>query len=78
MSATTVEADLDALWESLPSLLEQSEDDWALKAVLADGVAGYTREHSMPRGVMIRHNPDGTRELVRINWNAPDTVLRTL
>lgn len=78
MLETTADRDLDTLWESLPALIEQAEEDWALKAVLASGIAGYTREHSMPRGVMIRHEPDGTRHLVRINWNAPDTVLRTL
>ena len=67
---------LDLLWQSIPKLLEQDEG-WALRAVLASGVAGYTREEDTPEGLMVRHNPDGTRQLVRINIDGPDTIIRT-
>jgi hypothetical protein len=49
-----------------------------LREVLAAGVAGYTREDDTPEGLLIRHNPDGTRELVRINLEGPDTVIGAL
>jgi hypothetical protein len=40
--------------------------------------AGYTREDDTPEGLLIRHNPDGTRHLVRINLDSPDTIIRPL
>jgi hypothetical protein len=58
-------------------LLEQDED-WALREVLASGVAGYTREDGTPEGLLVRHDPDGTRQLVRINLDGPDTIIRAL
>jgi len=70
-------AELDRLWRDIPSLLEQ-DADWALREVLAAGVAGYTREEDTPPGLLIRHNPDGTRQLVQINLDGPDTIIRAL
>jgi hypothetical protein len=69
--------ELDRLWLAIPKLLEQDEG-WALREVLASGIAGYTREDSTPKGLLIRHNPDGTRQLVRINLEGPDTVIHAL
>jgi hypothetical protein len=69
--------ELDRLWRDIPKLLER-DADWALRAVLRSGVAGYTREDDTPRGLLIRHNPDGTRHLVRVNLEGPDTVIRPL
>ena len=69
--------ELDGLWRSIPTLLEQGEG-WALREVLDAGVAGYTREDDTPEGLLIRHNPDGTRQLVRINLDGPDTIIRAL
>jgi hypothetical protein len=51
--------DLGAFWDSLPKLLEEDEEDWALREVLESGVVGYTREADTPEGPLIRHNPDG-------------------
>jgi hypothetical protein len=56
----------------------ERDEGWALRAVLESGVAGYTREEDTPEGLMIRHNPDGTRQLVRINLDGPDTIIRAL
>jgi hypothetical protein len=70
--------DLDPLWESLPKFLENAGDDWALREVLDAGVAGCTRDDDTPEGLMIRHNPDGTRQLVQVNIDSPDTVIRAL
>jgi hypothetical protein len=69
--------ELEQLWSAIPKLLERDEG-WALRAVLESGVAGYTREEDTPEGLMIRHNPDGTRQLVRINLDGPDTIIRAL
>ena len=69
--------ELDRLWQSIPKLLDQDEG-WALREVLAAGVAGYTREDDTPDGLLIRHNPDGTRHLVRINLDGPDTIIGVL
>ncbi|HWK43104.1 MAG TPA: hypothetical protein VNT30_00180 [Stellaceae bacterium] len=69
--------ELDKLWHSVPKLLEQDEG-WALREVLEAGVAGYTRDVDTPEGLLIRHNPDGTRQLVRIHLDGPDTVIRAL
>jgi len=69
--------ELDGLWRSIPELLEQSEA-WALREVLDAGVPGYTREDDTPEGLLIRHNPDGTRQLVQINLDGPDTIIRAL
>ena len=76
-AGTDVASELDGLWRAIPALLEQ-EDGWALREVLACGVAGYTREADTPKGLLIRHNPDGSRQLVRIDPNGPDTVIRPL
>jgi hypothetical protein len=70
-------SDLDELWHSLPKLLELDEG-WALREVLDCGVPAYTREDDTPEGLLIRHNPDGTRQLVRINLDGPDTVIGAL
>jgi hypothetical protein len=69
--------DLERLWQDLPRLLEQDEG-WALREVLEAGVAGYTADDDTPEGLLIRHNPDGTKQLVQINLDAPDTVIRSL
>jgi hypothetical protein len=69
--------DLERLWQDLPRLLEQDEG-WALREVLEAGVAGYTADDDTPEGLLIRHNPDGTKQLVQINLDAPDTVIRDL
>jgi hypothetical protein len=69
--------DLDRLWQAIPGLLEQG-DGWALRAVLESGVAGYTQDDDTPEGLLIRHNPDGTRHLVRVNIDGPDTIIRAL
>jgi hypothetical protein len=69
--------DLDELWQSIPGLLEQDANR-ALREVLNSGVAAYTREETTPEGLLIRHNPDGTRQLVRISVDGPDTVIRSL
>jgi hypothetical protein len=69
--------DLDALWRSIPRRLAEG-NGWALSDILAAGVAGYTRDHDTPEGLLIRHNPVGTRDLVRINIKGPDTVVRSL
>ncbi|MDB5400521.1 MAG: hypothetical protein QOD93_6754 [Acetobacteraceae bacterium] len=68
---------LERLWQDLPRLLEQDED-WALREVLEAGVAGYTADDDAQEGLLIRHNPDGTKQLVQINLYAPDTVIRDL
>ncbi len=70
-------SELDQLWNTLPAMLDQDEG-WALREVLNAGVAGYTREDDTPEGLLIRHNPDGTRHLVRINLDSPDTIIRPL
>jgi hypothetical protein len=70
--------ELDTLWRSIPKRLEEEEDGWALREVLEAGVSGYTREDDTPAGLLIRHNPDGTRQLVRLNIEGPDTVIRYL
>jgi hypothetical protein len=70
--------DLDLLWHALPAMLEAEDEDWALRDVLNAGIAGYTSEDDTPEGLMIRHNPDGTRHLVRINLDGPDTTIRPL
>ncbi len=69
--------ELDQLWEAIPAMLDQDEG-WALREVLEAGVAGYTREDDTPEGLMIRHNPDGTRQLVRINLDSPDSIIHSL
>jgi hypothetical protein len=69
--------DLDRLWHSVPAMFDQDEG-WALLEVLNAGVAGYTREDDTPKGLLIRHNPDGTRHLVRINLDSPETIIRLL
>jgi len=69
--------DLEQLWQAIPAMLDQDEG-WALREVLNAGVAGYTREDDTPEGLLIRHNPDGTRHLVRINLDSPDTIIRLL
>jgi hypothetical protein len=69
--------ELDELRQSFPALLER-EAGWAPHEVLDAGVAGYTCDHNMPEGHMIRHNPDGTRQLVQINLDGPDTVIHAL
>jgi hypothetical protein len=69
--------ELDRLWKNIPKLLDQDEG-WALREVLAAGVAGYTREDDTPDGLLIRHDPDGTRHLVRINLDGPDTIIGVL
>ena len=78
MSAIKPANDLDALWNAIPTLLEQQAADWALREVLNAGTAGYTRDSDTPEGLMIRHDPNGTRHLVRINLDGPDTVIRRL
>ena len=78
MSAIKPANDLDALWNAIPTLLEQQAADWALREVLDASVAGYTRDFDTPEGMMIRHDPNGTRHLVRINLDGPDTVIRRL
>ena len=70
-------SDLDRLWHSIPQQLAEERGD-ALRDVLAAGVPGYTREDDTPAGLLIRHNPDGTRQLVRLNVDGPDTVIRAL
>ena len=70
-------SELDQLWHAIPAMLDEDEG-WALREVLDAGVAGYTRDDDTPDGLLIRHNPDGTRHLVRINLDSPDTVIRSL
>lgn len=70
-------SELDQLWQSIPRQLAE-ENGSALSDVLAAGVPGYTREDDTPAGLLIRHNPDGTRQLVRLNIDGPDTVIRDL
>ncbi len=70
-------SELDQLWHAIPAMLDQDEG-WALREVLNAGVAGYTREDDTPEGLLIRHNPDGTRHLVQINLDSPDTIIRPL
>ena len=77
MSAADQARYLDRLWRAIPTLPEQ-DDGWALREVLAAGVAGYTREADTPKGLVIRHDPDGSRQLVRINPDGPDTLIRPL
>ena len=67
--------ELDRLWRAMPAMLEQDEG-WALREVLEAGVAGYTREDGTPEGLHIRHSPDGTWHLVRINLDGADTIIR--
>jgi len=69
--------ELDGLWQAIPTILDQDEG-WALREVLDAGVAGYTREDDTPEGLLIRHNPDGSRHLVRMNLDSADTIIRTL
>ncbi len=70
-------SDLDRLWHSITQRLAE-ENGNALRDVLAAGVPGYTREDDTPAGLLIRHNPDGTRQLVRLAIDGPDTVVRDL
>jgi hypothetical protein len=77
MDGSQTSDELDLLWDAIPAMLEQDEG-WALRDVLNAGIAGYTRDDDTPEGLMIRHNPDGTRHLVRINLDGPDTIIRPL
>jgi hypothetical protein len=69
--------ELEGLWQAIPTLLDQ-DDGLALREVLNAGGTGYTREDDTLEGWMIRHNPDGTRQLVRINLDSADTPIRIL
>jgi hypothetical protein len=71
-------SELDALWHSIPRRLDDESEGWALREVLTAGVAGYTRDDDTPPGLLIRHNPDGSRHLVRLNLDGPDTVVDNL
>jgi hypothetical protein len=70
--------ELDRLWDAIPKLLDEDEEDWALRQVLKSGIAGYTREEDTPEGLLIRHNPDGTHQLVKVSFDGPDTVISIL
>jgi len=69
--------DLDRFWTDLPGLLEQDQGN-AVKSLLEKGISAYYSEDDTPEGLLIRENPDGTRQLVRINFDSEDTVIREL
>lgn len=68
---------LDRFWNDLPRLIEQDEGS-AVQELLAKGICAYYGEDDIPEGLLIRENPDGTRQLVRINFDGEDTVIRDL
>jgi hypothetical protein len=69
--------DLDRFWNDLPRLIEQ-DDGRAVKDLLAKGIAAYYSDDETPAGLLIREQPDGTRQLVRVNFDSDDTVIRDL
>jgi len=69
--------DLDRFWNDLPRLIEQ-DDGRAVKELLAKGIAAYYSDDETPDGQLIREQPDGTRQLVRVNFDGDDTVIRDL
>jgi hypothetical protein len=71
------EDDLDRFWNELPRLLEQDQGS-AVKSLLKKGISAYYGEDDTPEGLLIRESPDGTRQLVRINFDGEDTVIREL
>ncbi len=68
---------LDRFWNDLPRLIEQDEGG-AVKELLAKGIPAYYSEDDTPDGLLIRENPDGTRQLVRVNFDGDDTIIRDL
>ncbi|PKU26080.1 hypothetical protein [Telmatospirillum siberiense] len=71
------EDDLDRLWNDLPRLIEQ-DDGYAVKELLAKGIPAYYSEDDTPEGLLIRENPDGTRQLVRVSFDGDDIVIQNL
>jgi len=69
--------DLDRFWHDLPRLIEQ-DDGRAVKDLLAKGISAYYSDDETPDGLLIREQPDGTRQLVRVNFDGDDTVIRDL
>ena len=64
--------------EQLWSDPELAEDDVAsIRALFAKGVPIYYEEDDTPEGLLIKHYPDGCRELVRFRPGG-DKVIATL
>ena len=68
---------LDRFWNDLPRLIEQ-DDARAVRGLLSRGISVYYSEEDTPDGLLVRENPDGTRQLVRISFDGGDTVVRDL
>jgi len=68
---------LDRFWNDLPRLIEQ-DNGQAVKDLLAKGIAVYYSDDETPAGLLIREQPDGNRQLVRVNFDGDDTVIRDL
>ena len=66
----------DDLWNDIDRGLRDGSDTSA-RDMLAAGVAIYYREADTPEGCLIKHHPDGRRELVRHEMGI-DHVLETL
>jgi len=66
--------DLDRFWNDLPNLIER-DDGRAVKDLLSKGIAVYYSDDDTPAGLLIREQPDGTRQLVQINFDGDDTVV---
>jgi len=55
----------------------ESEDDFAVRELLAAGWPVYYAEDDTPPGTVIKLHPDGRRQLVR-GWGADEEVVRDL
>ncbi len=67
---------LDDLWAEFEHAA-QFDDGKAARDHLEAGRAVFYREKDTPFGVVIKHHPDGHRELVRFN-GADEVVVRPL
>ena len=61
--------------EKIFSDIDGIEADDNTQELLQNGVPAYIKEHNMPKGVMLKLYPNGTRETVKIDEDFQESVI---
>lgn len=74
---TVAKIDADAAFEAEFIAGLESEDDFAVRELLAEGWPVYYLEDDTPEGLVVKEHPDGRRQWVR-GAGANERVIRDL
>ena len=66
-----IDIDIEKIFSDIDSI----EADDNTKELLQNGVPAYIKEANMPKGVMLKLYPNGTRETVKIDEDFQESII---